>query len=119
MALPEAPVDLPGMQPSSGQPFGLYLHVPFCLTRCGYCDFNTYTPAGLGGVNPDAWLSALVTELQLAAARLDAPTGHTVLAGGGPPSLLGGARLTTLPGMGREHFVMPPAADDTTQADPE
>ncbi|AGL23999.1 coproporphyrinogen III oxidase [Mycobacterium tuberculosis str. Haarlem/NITR202] len=41
-----------------GQPFGVYLHVPFCLTRCGYCDFNTYTPAQLGGVSPDRWLLA-------------------------------------------------------------
>ena len=92
MALREAPVDLPGMQPSPGQPFGLYLHVPFCITRCGYCDFNTYTPAELGGVNPDAWLVALRTELELAAARLDAPTVNTVFVGGGTPSLLGGGR---------------------------
>ncbi len=107
------------MQPSSGQPFGLYLHVPFCLTRCGYCDFNTYTPAELGGVNPDAWLSALGTELQLAAARLDAPTVHTVFVGGGTPSLLGGARLTTLLDMVREHFVLAPDAEITTEANPE
>src|SRR5258707_14672978 len=119
MALPEAPVDLPDMQPSPGQPFGLYLHVPFCLTRCGYCDFNTYTPAELGGVNPDAWLSALGTELQLAAARLDAPTVHTVFVGGGTPSLLGGARLTTLLDMVREHFVLAPDAEITTEANPE
>jgi oxygen-independent coproporphyrinogen-3 oxidase len=119
MTLPEAPVDLPDMQPSPGQPFGLYLHVPFCLTRCGYCDFNTYTPAELGGVNPDAWLSALGTELQLAAARLDAPTVHTVFVGGGTPSLLGGARLTTLLDMVREHFVLAPDAEITTEANPE
>ena len=30
-------------------PFGMYVHVPFCRTRCGYCDFNTYTAAELGG----------------------------------------------------------------------
>jgi putative oxygen-independent coproporphyrinogen III oxidase len=119
MALPEAPVDLPDMRPSPGQPFGLYLHVPFCLTRCGYCDFNTYTPAELGGVNPDAWLSALNTELELAAARLGAPTVDTVFVGGGTPSLLGAARLTTLLDMVREHFALAPDAEITTEANPE
>jgi putative oxygen-independent coproporphyrinogen III oxidase len=115
----QAPVDLPAMQPSPGQPFGMYVHVPFCITRCGYCDFNTYTPAELGGVNPDAWLLALRTELELAAARLDAPTVNTVFVGGGTPSLLGGERLATLLGMVREHFTLAPDAEITTEANPE
>jgi putative oxygen-independent coproporphyrinogen III oxidase len=119
MTLSEASVDLPGIQPSPGQPFGLYVHVPFCITRCGYCDFNTYTPAELGGVNPDAWLSALRTELELAAARLDAPTVNTVFVGGGTPSLLGGARLTSLLGVVRELFQLAPDAEITTEANPE
>ena len=119
MALREAPADLPDMQPTNGRPFGLYLHVPFCITRCGYCDFNTYTPAELGGVNPDAWLEALRTELGLAAARLDAPTVDTVFVGGGTPSLLGGERLATLLGMVREHFVLASDAEVTTEANPE
>ena len=63
MALREQPVELPDLQPVPGRPFGVYVHVPFCVTRCGYCDFNTYTPAELGGVNPDAWLAALRHEL--------------------------------------------------------
>lgn len=104
---------------SPGQPFGLYVHVPFCVTRCGYCDFNTYTPAELGGVNPDAWLLALRTELELAAARLDAPTLNTVFVGGGTPSLLGGERLTTLLGMVRDCFAVAPDAEITTEANPE
>ena len=119
MVVREAPVELPGMQPSSGQPFGIYVHVPFCITRCGYCDFNTYTPAELGGVNPDAWLMALQTELELAAARLDAPTVDTVFVGGGTPSLLGGERLAWLLDMLREHFVLAPDAEITTEANPE
>ena len=119
MAVREAPVELPGMQPGSGQPFGVYVHVPFCITRCGYCDFNTYTPAELGGVNPDAWLMALRTELELASARLDAPTVDTVFVGGGTPSLLGGERLTRLLDMLREHFVLAPDVEITTEANPE
>jgi putative oxygen-independent coproporphyrinogen III oxidase len=119
MALREEPVDLPDMQPSRGRPFGLYVHVPFCITRCGYCDFNTYTPAELGGVNPDAWLMALRTEFELAAKRLDAPTLNTVFVGGGTPSLLGGERLARLLDTVREHFVLAPDAEVTTEANPE
>jgi putative oxygen-independent coproporphyrinogen III oxidase len=119
MALAAAPVELPAIQRSPGHPFGVYVHVPFCITRCGYCDFNTYTPAELGGVNPDAWLQALRAELALAAARLDAPTVNTVFVGGGTPSLLGGERLARLLDMVREHFVLAPDAEITTEANPE
>ncbi len=119
MASVEVPVELPAVQPTPGRPFGLYVHVPFCITRCGYCDFNTYTPAELGGVNPDAWLEALRTELERAAARLGGPTVDTVFVGGGTPSLLGGARLTRLLDMVRDHFTLAPDAEITTEANPE
>ena len=119
MTLRQAAVDLPPMRTSPERPFGVYVHVPFCITRCGYCDFNTYTPAELGGVNPDAWLLALRTELELAAARVDAPAVSTVFVGGGTPSLLGGERLATLLGMVREHFTLAPDAEVTTEANPE
>src|SRR6202022_5147823 len=119
MPVRQAPVDLPGLQPVPGTAFGVYVHVPFCITRCGYCDFNTYTPVELGGVNPDAWLAAWRTELELASARLGRPTLNTVFVGGGTPSLLGGARLTTLLDMVREHFVLAPDVEITTEANPE
>jgi oxygen-independent coproporphyrinogen-3 oxidase len=119
MPLREAAGDLPAVQPTPGQPFGLYVHVPFCFTRCGYCDFNTYTPAELGGVNPDAWMDALAAELRLAAARLDGPTVSTVFVGGGTPSLLGAERIARLLGMVRDHFVLAPDAEITTEANPE
>lgn len=119
MPLREAPAELPALQPSPGQPFGLYVHVPFCITRCGYCDFNTYTPAELGGVNPDAWLAALGEELRLAAARLGGPTVSTVFVGGGTPSLLGGERVAKLLDMVRDQFALAPGAEVTTEANPE
>ncbi|MDP7707241.1 MULTISPECIES: radical SAM family heme chaperone HemW [unclassified Mycobacterium] len=119
MAPAEAPAELPAIQLTPGRPFGLYVHVPFCITRCGYCDFNTYTPAELGGVNPDAWLAALRTELERAAERLAGPSVDTVFVGGGTPSLLGGARLTTLLDMVRDHFTLAPNAEITTEANPE
>src|SRR5215472_17509544 len=115
MAVREAPVDLPDMQPSRGRPFGLYVHVPFCITRCGYCDFNTYTPAELGGVNPDAWLQVLRSELELAGARLSGPTVHTVFVGGGTPSLLGGARIASVLQSVRDNFELAADAEVTTE----
>ena len=114
-----APVDLPDVDLSPGGPFGIYVHVPFCVTRCGYCDFNTYTPAELGGVNPDAWLSKLRSEIELAGARLGAPIVHTVFVGGGTPSLLGSARLATVLESVRDNFELASDAEVTTEANPE
>ncbi|MGV0627609.1 radical SAM family heme chaperone HemW [Mycolicibacter minnesotensis] len=99
--------------------FGVYVHVPFCFTRCGYCDFNTYTPAELGGANPDAWVAALAQELELAAARLGGPRADTVFVGGGTPSLLGGARLALVLEHVRRHFGLADDAEVTTEANPE
>lgn len=102
------------------QPFGIYVHVPFCAVRCGYCDFNTYTPAELGGANPDGWLSALRTELRLAAAHLgEPPDVQTVFVGGGTPSLLGAAGLTAVLDAIREDFTLAPGAEVTTESNPE
>lgn len=64
--------------------FGVYIHVPFCTTRCGYCDFNTYTPGELD-MAPVAYLDSLARELELASG----PPADTVFIGGGTPSLLG------------------------------
>ncbi|MCK0173553.1 radical SAM family heme chaperone HemW [Mycolicibacterium sp. F2034L] len=103
-----------------GRPFGIYIHVPFCATRCGYCDFNTYTPAELGGANPDGWLAALRRELALAAETLGSPPPvQTVFVGGGTPSLLGGSGLRAVLDGVREHFVLAPGAEVTTEANPE
>jgi putative oxygen-independent coproporphyrinogen III oxidase len=114
-----AAVHLPEVLLSSGGPFGIYVHVPFCITRCGYCDFNTYTPAELGGVNPDAYLENLRSELELAASQLGAPTVQTVFVGGGTPSLLGGARIASVMEAVRDNFELAPDAEVTTEANPE
>jgi oxygen-independent coproporphyrinogen-3 oxidase len=108
--------------------FGVYLHVPFCASRCGYCDFNTYTPGELGGANPDGWLAAVRAELARAADVLGSPADvagraappvQTVFVGGGTPSLLGGAGLARVLDAVREHFVLADGAEVTTEANPE
>ncbi|MBD0293152.1 MAG: coproporphyrinogen III oxidase [Jiangellaceae bacterium] len=76
-----------------GQPFGLYFHVPFCTTRCGYCDFNTYTAAELGkapGASRASWADTAIAELRFARRVLgDADCrAQTVFFGGGTPTLL-------------------------------
>ena len=66
--------------------YSLYLHIPFCLQRCGYCDFNTY--AGLESMIPD-YVDALCAEIAYIAARQETHLDvHTVFFGGGTPSLL-------------------------------
>ena len=112
---------LPELTARPGCPFGIYIHVPFCATRCGYCDFNTYTPAELdGGSTPGSWLAALRTELRLAAAHLGvAPEVQTVYIGGGTPSLLGAATLVAVVDALRDHFTLAPHAEVTTEANPE
>lgn len=103
-----------------GRPFGIYIHVPFCATRCGYCDFNTYTPGELGGANPDGYLAALRAELAMAAEELGSPPDvQTVFVGGGTPSLLGAAGLISVLDALRDHFVLADGAEVTTEANPE
>ncbi|MDY3126598.1 MAG: radical SAM family heme chaperone HemW [Corynebacterium sp.] len=108
--------------------FGLYIHVPFCSSRCGYCDFNTYTPGELGSPRDltGPYLDALEKELALAADQLRSetsaqtvPTADTVFIGGGTPSLLGAAGLTRIMDAVRHSFGLTPGAEVTTESNPE
>ncbi len=102
-----------------GTTFGIYVHVPFCATRCGYCDFNTYTTAELGGATADGWLSALRSELTLAATIVGPIPVDTIFVGGGTPSLLGAPRLAEVLDAIRDRFALAPDAEVTTEANPE
>ncbi|WP_293309778.1 radical SAM family heme chaperone HemW [Mycolicibacterium sp.] len=115
---------VPELALTPGTQFGLYLHVPFCTARCGYCDFNTYTPselggAELGGATPDGWLAALRAELEMAAARVGSAPVDSVFVGGGTPSSLGGARLAAVLAAVRDNFTLAAGAEVTTEANPE
>ncbi|MDK4239827.1 radical SAM family heme chaperone HemW [Corynebacterium propinquum] len=102
----------------SGDPFGLYIHVPFCATRCGYCDFNTYTPREAGGANPQGYLDALDVELDMAAQRVGRKA-DTVFIGGGTPSLLGADGLGRILSTVRTTFGLADDAEVTTESNPE
>jgi putative oxygen-independent coproporphyrinogen III oxidase len=121
VTVPAETVGLPVSAAPVTRPFGIYIHVPFCATRCGYCDFNTYTPGELGGATPEGWLNAVRAELGLAAQRLAAhpPQVDSVFVGGGTPSLLGGAGLRSVLDGVREHFTLAGDAEVTTESNPE
>lgn len=128
-ALPDgdvAPTD--GALPESAlrglgqRPFGVYVHVPFCATRCGYCDFNTYTAAELASspASPASWLEGLRRELSLAADVLgEPPPANTVFVGGGTPSLLGAEALAEVLTAIRDTVGLAPDAEVTTESNPE
>ncbi|HEU4976448.1 MAG TPA: radical SAM family heme chaperone HemW [Baekduia sp.] len=100
------------------RPFGVYVHVPFCLTRCGYCDFNTYIP---GEASTGGYVDAVVRELELARRVLGdgVPAAETVFFGGGTPTLLPPADLARILDAIREHVGLAPGAEVTTEANPE
>ena len=99
---------------------GLYLHVPFCSSRCGYCDFNTYTATELGGsVRRDDFHETLAAEVRLAAATLGRRDVSTVFIGGGTPTLLGSRGLNALLESIRAEFDLADGAEVTTEANPD
>lgn len=104
----------------NGQPFGIYLHVPYCATRCGYCDFNTYV-AGEDGSAQSGYLEAAIAELELARRVLgeQAPNVDTVFVGGGTPTILPAEDLARLLAAVRERFGLSDGAEVTTEANPE
>jgi putative oxygen-independent coproporphyrinogen III oxidase len=99
--------------------FGVYLHVPFCASRCGYCDFNTYTASELGGLNIEAYLDAVERELALAARVLQPARVDTVFVGGGTPTLLDPDQLGRLLEGIDKTWGLAADAELTTEANPE
>ncbi|GAA1375039.1 radical SAM family heme chaperone HemW [Catellatospora chokoriensis] len=103
-----------------GRGFGVYLHVPFCASRCGYCDFNTYTASELGGADTEGYVEAVLAELALAAKVLPAPPRvDTVFVGGGTPTLLKPAQLGRMLEAVDRTWGLAAGAEVTTEANPE
>jgi putative oxygen-independent coproporphyrinogen III oxidase len=133
-ALPDGqPVPADGTLPPGalgglgGRPFGIYVHVPFCTTRCGYCDFNTYTaaelgaPSGSAAVSLDSYPGLAIAEIMFARKVLgtaDLPV-STVFFGGGTPTLLPPAAFGHVLRAIDAEFGLVPGAEVTTEANPE
>ena len=100
-----------------GVDFGVYLHVPFCRVRCGYCDFNTYTATELRGARQDAYADEVLREIALSrdvlAARGPLRAASTVFFGGGTPTLLPAGDLARMLGSVRDTFGLASDAEVT------
>ncbi|MGW8376175.1 radical SAM family heme chaperone HemW [Streptomyces sp. ODS28] len=117
---------LPSEALGSGAPLGFYLHVPYCATRCGYCDFNTYTADELRGpggavASRETYAATLAEEIRLARKVLgdDPRRVSTVFVGGGTPTLLPASDLAYALGVIREEFGLADDAEVTTEANPD
>ena len=130
-ALPIAdPAPLDGHLPVSvaegadDRDFGVYLHVPFCRVRCGYCDFNTYTSDELRGAKRSDYATQAIAEVALAdsvltEARMPARPVSTVFFGGGTPTLLPASDLTAMLHAVADTWGLAPGAEVTTEANPD
>ncbi len=95
---------------------GLYVHVPFCLTRCGYCDFNAY--AGLDHLRP-GYVRALLAEASLASPAWEGEEVVSVFLGGGTPTTLDAADLEAVLAHLRDRFAVAADAEVTIEANPD
>ncbi|MBU6244771.1 MAG: coproporphyrinogen III oxidase [Actinomycetales bacterium] len=108
----------------SARPLSIYVHVPFCASRCGYCDFNTYTATELGdAVSRDTFHRVLIEEVRMAATDLRAQGRarevQTVFFGGGTPTLIGPSALGEVLQSIRDELGLAPGAEVTTEANPD
>jgi len=107
------------------RPFGVYLHVPFCSVRCGYCDFNTYTASELAGhgglVTQASYAATAAAEVRLARRVLgqSAPPVSTVFVGGGTPTLLPAEDLAGMLAVVDAELGLAEGAEVTTEANPD
>ncbi|WP_062204987.1 radical SAM family heme chaperone HemW [Streptomyces sp. NBRC 109706] len=111
---------------AADRPLAFYLHVPYCATRCGYCDFNTYTAQELRGsggalASRENYAAVLTDEVRLARKVLgdDARRVATVFVGGGTPTLLPPADLGRMLDAVRQEFGLAADAEVTTEANPD
>jgi len=104
--------------------FGVYLHVPYCRVRCGYCDFNTYTADEVRGTSRADFAEQAIAEVELATrvlAEADLPhrPASTVFFGGGTPTLLPTRDLARMLDAVRGAFGLADGAEVTTEANPD
>lgn len=108
----------------SSAPFGVYVHVPFCAVRCGYCDFNTYTATELGpGASQEEYPDSAIAEMRLAGERLENLSqlrpATSIFFGGGTPTLLPVADVARMLEGVRQVWGIAPGAEISIEANPD
>lgn len=96
-------------------PLAVYVHIPFCTVKCGYCDFNAY--AGLESVK-DAYGTAMLVEIRANAPLLEGRTVASIAFGGGTPSEVPPSHIAAVIDELRRHAHLEPAAEVTLEANP-
>ncbi len=103
-----------------GRSFGMYLHVPFCDVRCGYCDFNTYTSDELGeGATRAQYADSALREIERAAQETGPRVVDTVFVGGGTPTQLASGELVRMLRGIDDAWGLATDAEVTTEANPD
>ena len=97
-------------------PLSLYVHLPWCLRKCPYCDFNSHERAG--ALPEAAYVDALVADLEAALPRIWGRRVHSVFIGGGTPSLFSPAAVERLLTDVRARLPMEPGCEITLEANP-
>ncbi len=105
--------------------FEVYIHVPFCMRRCGYCDFNTYTAVDMGaGASRGNYANMVIREMSIvrdwqSAHGIDEPEAATVFFGGGTPTILKASDLVAMLNAVRDTWSIAENAEITTEANPD
>lgn len=107
------------VEADANRPLSLYVHVPFCRVRCGYCDFNTYTVGFGPGAEPSSYAQSVLREADLALGIIGRRQARTVFFGGGTPTMLESVELARILGGLRDRFSFAPGAEVTVEANPE
>ena len=97
-------------------PLSLYVHVPWCVRKCPYCDFNSHPVRG--GIPEEDYVAALTADLKSALPLVGDRPVTSVFFGGGTPSLLSGGAVEKLLSAVRERLVVPPEAEISLEANP-
>lgn len=109
-----------GVAEPSVAAFGVYVHIPFCTVRCGYCDFNTYTADELGeGATRASYADTAIAEIRRAAATTGPREISTVFFGGGTPTQLPAADLVRVLRAIDEAWGLADDVEVTTEANPD
>ena len=97
------------------EPLALYIHWPFCVSKCPYCDFNSHVRES---VDQDAWREALLADMAHEAAQMPGRPVGSVFFGGGTPSLMPPATVAALIEAAGQHWGFTPGVEITLEANP-